>query len=102
MHGAAMALMRRRIARCGYIAKTYSYPSVRRSLEQNAVRLASYVDALDAPLVHLVAHSLGGIVALNAISAVRTKIGRVVLIGTPFADCYSGRSLGRVAWGRRL
>ena len=39
VHGVVMMPLRRRIARCGYRAVSYSYPSVRLALAENAERL---------------------------------------------------------------
>ena len=61
MHGALMAWMARRIARNGYTVHCYSYPSVRMNMAENANRLAAYCLALGARPLHLVGHSLGGL-----------------------------------------
>ena len=42
VHGIAMELMRRRVVRCCYRALTYSYPSMRLTLAENAERLARF------------------------------------------------------------
>ena len=100
LHGAAMLLMKRRIARCGYRVKTYSYPTVRLDLDQNAERLARYCAALPGARIHLVAHSMGGLVAIRAAEALpASRIGRLVLLGTPFQDSYSARRVQRLPGG---
>ena len=42
VHGAVMALMARRIARAGYGVRSYSYPTLKLGLTENAERLARY------------------------------------------------------------
>jgi len=94
LHGFAMLLLAKRVGRCGYPTRTYSYPSVRLSLTENAERLARFCDGLPAGRVHFVAHSMGGAVALKAAGALPpARRGRIVLLGTPFRDTYSGRRL---------
>jgi pimeloyl-ACP methyl ester carboxylesterase len=102
MHGLAMRIMQRRLERSGYAVCAYSYATVRCNLEDNAARLARYVRALGAEKVHLVAHSMGGLVAYGAAARLPGRCGRLVLIGTPFTDSYSGRRLECLPGGRWL
>ena len=95
LHGVVMAVMARRIARCGFDVRTYSYPTVRLTLTENTERLARFVAALERR-VHFVGHSMGGLVALEAARRVpRAVRGRVVMIGPPSADCFAARALER-------
>jgi pimeloyl-ACP methyl ester carboxylesterase len=101
VHGIAMELMRRRVVRGGYRALAYSYPSVRLTLTENAARLARYLGELSASRLHLVGHSLGGLIVLRALElAPSLPPGRVVLCGTPFGESYAARRLGRWPGGR--
>jgi pimeloyl-ACP methyl ester carboxylesterase len=102
MHALAMRLIQRRLEAMGYAVHPYSYPTVRSTLRENAERLLAHCSSLACRL-HFVAHSMGGLVALNAAQQMHPeRRGRLVLIGTPFADCYSGRRLERLPGGRRL
>lgn len=68
-----------------------------RDLEENAKRLADFVASLDAKTVHLVGHSLGGLLVLAMLAAAQdARIGRVVLLGSPVRDCHCARTLARV------
>jgi pimeloyl-ACP methyl ester carboxylesterase len=99
--GVAMAFMRRRIARGGYHALVYSYPSVRLTLTENAQRLARFCRGAPASRLHFVGHSLGGLVILRALLEMTgAPAGRVVLLGTPYAECHAARRLVRLPGGR--
>lgn len=101
VRGIAMALMRRRIARCGYRALGYSYPTVRLTLEENAQRLARFCRDISAARLHFVGHSLGGLIVLRMIGqSPGLPPGRIVLAGTPFAGSHAARRLGRLPGGR--
>jgi pimeloyl-ACP methyl ester carboxylesterase len=108
VHGLVMELMRRRLARGGYRVVTYSYPSMRLTLAENAERLERYCRKLPAPRVHFVGHSLGGLVVLRMLErASGWTPGRVVLTGTPYGGTFAGRRLaglpgGRAALGRSM
>ncbi len=92
---ALMRPMARRIARCGYRVQRFSYSSVRATLDDNADALAAY--CASAASLHLVGHSLGGLVILNAMMrAPRLRVRRAVLVGTPFADCHAARRFSRM------
>jgi pimeloyl-ACP methyl ester carboxylesterase len=108
VHGIAMELVRRRIARHGFRALAYSYPSIRLSLAENAERLARFCRELGAPRVSLVGHSLGGLIVLHMLErGPGFTPGRVILIGVPVAESFAARRLaqlpgGRAALGRSL
>ena len=103
MRGLAMELMRRRVARGGYRALAYSYPTIRRTLGENAERLARHLRELNASRLHLVGHSLGGLIVLRAIeTGTALPPGRVVLLGAPLAGSYAARRLQRLPGGRKV
>lgn len=100
MHGSLMMWMARRIARAGYEVHRYSYPSVRMSLAENARRLAAFCHTLDAHPLHLVGHSLGGLLIARMLDEPhRLDVGRVVFLGAPFVDIHAARRLARVRIG---
>ena len=102
VHGVLMELQRRYLARMGFDAVCYSYPSVRLTLTENADRLALFARTLAAPRIHWVGHSLGGLVILRMLERETTlPSGRVVLLGVPYRDSYSGRALAGNALGAR-
>jgi hypothetical protein len=103
MNGLIMRLMQRRIEERGYEVDCYSYPTIRLTLKENAERLAGYCKRFEDGKLHLVGHSMGGLIVLNALSLVSsTCLGRIVVAGTPFTDSFSARRLDRLPGGRRL
>lgn len=102
MHAPAMRWLATRLKSRGFDARTLGYYSV---LEDSEHAIGRVVKALQAaPGSHVVAHSLGGLMALEAARRVAaTDIGRIVCLGTPLAG--SGAANGviqRFPAGRRL
>lgn len=73
----------------------FDYPSLTGHLDENSQSLQRYVDGLESETVHLVGHSLGGVVLVNTLNRFAPrKPGRAVAIGSPLAGTKSGKRLG--------
>jgi pimeloyl-ACP methyl ester carboxylesterase len=103
MSGAVFALQRARLARYGYRVAAFSYPSIQLGMDEIASRLARFVATLNAARVHLVGHSLGGLVVLNMLAlAPQVRAGRIVLLGSPVAGSRAAEQLAHSSAGRAL
>jgi 8-oxo-dGTP pyrophosphatase MutT (NUDIX family)/pimeloyl-ACP methyl ester carboxylesterase len=103
MPGYETALLRRRLARAGFLPRLFRFRTVADGLDANAERLARFAERLPGDKVHFVGHSLGGVVAaqmLQTHSLART--GRVVCLGSPLRGTHSGKRLARFRWGAGL
>ena len=92
----------RRLERQGFGSRLFSYDSVRVDLATNAACLAGFLSGIDAGSVHLVGHSLGGIL-IRALFHYHPdqKPGRVVTLGAPHGGSRVARQLSRSAFWRR-
>lgn len=78
----------------GYRTRRFGYHSVRANLSENAAQLQSFVEQTDAEIIHLVGHSLGGLLILEMLRQMADpRLRRAVLLGTPCHDSYCGRQL---------
>jgi pimeloyl-ACP methyl ester carboxylesterase len=103
MTGLEMSLLRHRLRRCGFRPVSFSYPTIRCSLTENAARLQRFVEQLDADTVHFVAHSLGGLLLRQFFHDYpRQCWGRVLTLATPHAGSRVARRMGRNPFGKVL
>jgi pimeloyl-ACP methyl ester carboxylesterase len=103
MRGAAMAALRERLGPSGLDFYDFSYPSVAGTLTSCAAALAEYVDGVRGDTVHLVGHSLGGVLIRAMLeSHLPARLGRVVCLGAPLRGSRTAARLARVPGGRRL
>jgi pimeloyl-ACP methyl ester carboxylesterase len=85
--------------------RAFRYPSVTSSINTNAFALARYLSELHADTLHLVGHSLGGLVLLKMFeqgAGARLPPGRMVFLGSPLNGSRAAQNLARVPFGRML
>lgn len=107
MPAASMALLGRRLRQAGFDTRAFGYACVARDATANARRLAAFAleAAGDAPRLHLVGHSTGGVLLLRALAdsaALSARTARAVLLGSPYADSAAAHAFARLPGGRRL
>lgn len=94
MRGLVMLPQQRWLRAEGFAVRRFSYPSWRCGLADNVRRLSRFVRETPGDIIHLVAHSLGGLVALKMLSQeADARIRRTVLMGTPYAGCHCAITL---------
>ncbi len=104
MTGAESLLLRRRLAsERGYGLKVFRYASVGMPPAHIIAALRNTIAAIEAPSVHLVGHSLGGLMILRCLERYpMPQPGRVVFLGTPAAGSRAARRFGEFGLGRRM
>jgi pimeloyl-ACP methyl ester carboxylesterase len=114
VNGWESVLLRARLARelrCETAA--FSYPSVGAGIAANARALGECLERTSADALHLVAHSLGGLVLLELFASVlsadgklpsgkRLPPGRIVLLGSPVQGSSAAQHLARLPFGRSI
>lgn len=103
MRGREMALLRRQLTVAGFSTRQFSYPSVRVSPAVAARLLGDFVADIKAPIVHYVAHSLGGLVLRHFFNGHSDRRpGRVVTLATPHQGSQAAQAIANTALGRHL
>jgi pimeloyl-ACP methyl ester carboxylesterase len=100
MTGFEMGWLRGKLRQAGYKPLRFSYRMLSRSLDFNIEKLRDMICA-QPDQVHLVGHSLGGVLALQTLRKYPDlNVARVVCMGSPLVDTHAGRNLASFGFGR--
>jgi pimeloyl-ACP methyl ester carboxylesterase len=103
MNRLAMLYLAHALDRAGFLPVSLSYRSMRGMLDEHVAAIARRMASIPADTVHLVGHSMGGVVALSYLQREPDRrIGRVVLLGSPVAGSQAAHALARRQGGRLL
>jgi pimeloyl-ACP methyl ester carboxylesterase len=89
------------VSRAGFETRRFRYHSITRNLDANARALGLYCQAQQTQRLHIVAHSLGGLVVLRMFEqGLKLPTGRVVFMGSPVRGSRFARYLMQrgMAW----
>jgi len=99
LNGLEFFLLRDRLGRAGFEPGSFHYRSMHTTLSDAADALAAHLRALNGT-VHVVAHSLGGLVACEAYARhADLPDGRVVLMGSPVRGSRTARAVAAHWYG---
>jgi len=102
MNGMETWWLRHRVEAQGFSTQAFSYPTLHATTTQVAEGLTAVIAALPPP-VHLVGHSLGGLMLLKLFELFPDQPpGRVVLLGSPVAGSHAARSVASWTIGPSL
>jgi len=94
---AIMLYLARALAGQGFAPRAIGYFSALDDFEHNAARVARAIAECPGERLHVVGHSLGGLVALRALARrPDPRVRRLVMLGSPIADCLGGRRMARM------
>jgi len=103
MNAFAMSYLAHVLRGADFSPESLRYRSMRGTLPEHIEAMARRVASLRAGVVHVVAHSLGGLVALRYLQgAPDARIGRCVVLGAPLSGAQIARSLAQRRAGRML
>jgi pimeloyl-ACP methyl ester carboxylesterase len=89
----------------GAQTQAFAYESITSGMSDNAESLAAYLTDLHADTLHLIGHSLGGLLIMKLFengAAADLPPGRIVLLGSPLNGCRAARNLARLPFGKML
>src|SRR5476649_2019246 len=97
VRGWEMALLRRRLRKLGYRVRQFRYRSMMKGLDENARRLRKFLGETEGDVVHVVGHSMGGVLIRQVFEQdPDPRPGRLIAIGSPLLDCWVARRFLRM------
>ena len=103
MNGLESLVLRNRMSGAGFEPSVFRYPSTRGDIAGAAEGLAAHLREFAAGPVHLVGHSLGGLVIIEAFERDHElPPGRIVLLGSPVQGSRAARAVAAWSLGPHL
>jgi pimeloyl-ACP methyl ester carboxylesterase len=100
MRAFTLVALRHHLERAGHSVELFDYASVLRGPEVGVQRLLHRATAVKSGYVHFVGHSLGGLIALQALQREPGLTrGRVVCLGSPLRGSAVARGIARLPGG---
>jgi len=98
MRAGVTARLAARLRAAGFAVANFDYASIQSTFTEHHDRLDRLIESLDGPL-HMVGHSLGGVLALDYLrqrSSHDMRVGRVVCLGSPLNGSALAQRLKRI------
>jgi pimeloyl-ACP methyl ester carboxylesterase len=104
LHGHESVLLRHRLQHsCGFDVRVFRYPSVSATMAEVTARLQAFITRHAPEELHLIGHSLGGLIAYRFLERFPEQPpGRVVFLGTPAVASRAASEVSRMHWARPL
>ena len=100
MRAPALLFWRKQLRQAGYQTEFFSYPSLFKSPESAVQRLRAV--AIAQPDTHILAHSLGGLIAVKALADTPEFTGKIICVGSPLAGSQVVRQISNSALGNLI
>ena len=96
MNSVEMLYLKYQLEKQNFTVHSLSYQSVRYSIAENTQRLHAEISTIDCDNLHIVAHSLGGVMAMHLLEQYpELPIKRIVMLGTPISGSYAAEKISR-------
>jgi len=96
MNSMEMLYLKRQLEKQGFHVHSLSYESVKYSVDENTHQLYQKILQLNCKELHVVAHSLGGIMTMHLLEKYPDlSIRRIVMLGTPINGSYAAKIICR-------
>jgi len=85
----------------GFKVYLFGYKTTGQTFDFNINRLAAFINSRPEDTIHLVVHSMGGILATKALPKIN-KPGKLLLIGSPINGSKVAQKLAELGWDKAL
>ncbi len=81
----------------GYKVYRFGYKTSSKPFAFNMQKLQAFVNSRSEKTVHLVVHSMGGILSMRCLPEIR-KAGKLVMLGSPVNGSQASKAMGQKKW----
>ncbi len=81
----------------GYHVYRFGYKTSASPFDFNKHKLQAFVNSRNEQTVHIVAHSMGGILSMRTLPKIR-KTGKLIMLGSPINGSQAATAMGKKKW----
>ncbi len=81
----------------GYRVYRFGYKTTTRPFDFNMQKLTAFVNSRTETTVHLVVHSMGGILSMRSLPMIR-KTGKLIMLGSPINGSRAAKAMSEKKW----
>ncbi len=81
----------------GYQVYRFGYKTTTRPFDFNMQKLTAFVNSRKENTVHLVVHSMGGILSMRSLPMIR-KLGKLIMLGSPINGSRAAKAMSEKKW----
>ncbi len=85
----------------GFRVYRFGYKTTRKPFDFNMQKLQAFVNSRTQETVHLVVHSMGGILSMRTLPNIK-KTGKLVMLGSPVNGSQAAKAMSQKTWGAWL
>lgn len=85
----------------GYHVYRFGYKTTKQEINKSSDQLAAFVNSRPQETVHLLGHSMGGILSVRAAENIRKK-GKIALLASPINGSQVAKKMAKSSWQKRL
>ncbi len=85
----------------GFRVYRFGYKTTRKPFDFNMQKLQAFVNSRTQDTVHLVVHSMGGILSMRTLPNIK-KTGKLIMLGSPINGSQAARAMSQKKWGAWL
>lgn len=93
----SFASIARHLTKEGYQVYRFGYKTTTKPFEFNMQKLQAFVNSRKEQTVHLVVHSMGGILSMRTMPNIK-KDGKLIMLGSPINGSQASKAMGQKKW----
>ena len=97
----SFAFIGRYLSAKGYKVYKFGYATTTKPFDFNMLKLQAFVNSRTEETVHLVVHSMGGILSMRSLPNIK-KPGKLVMLGSPVNGSQAAIAMGQKKWSSWL